>query len=588
MDSVYQRVDRRLSVCLVILSIAACEAQNLQNHQDDSIGIQAVKLGKLSLSNETASDFASSFVTTNDGGQRMRTSRLSVITTRRNQVDSTKKLNSVTRKQEEELSIDCVAKRNEVLSRQNHHSTTASATRSSTNLPSNFQRLKPKVDNGGNIGTGIVFNETLVNNLDGEHLPRCRHDGSYDPVQCHKIGYCWCVNKFGQAIKNSAVMSGEEPFCDPAYYNSDNNDLLVVAGISAQRMKNFLKTGGSPVESTTPNGHINFESSEIYSDSMDSDLHQQVDSAKRTGSVEPTMPLIPNDCRSSRANARERAQRYINDSIWVPDCDSSNEKLYAERQCHKSKVCWCVDLSSGLPLRTGEQLLARSANSNCTEIKRIIELTASISKPNPISEPVQIAFYQSSSEFCDADKRIEFVITLNSQFKQQISDYMRQNPTSTAPSDLSSTNPFTISDAQVAKWKFSIMDKDLDGKLGDREWSKFKNNFKLVDKADELENPFKLQKSPYFSLTPLLIVRSQRKCWRDFLEFCGSGDLLVDESISLSKWLSCTEVPPKSTQDENRARSQVSSLENTYAHSREAAIVRSKKKNPFLGILKPD
>jgi len=381
-------------------------------------------------------------------------------------------------------------------------------------------------------------------------------------------------------------------------YDSFSNDWVVVAGVSPHRIDSFLKNFSS-FESTTPNGHLNFEAPDATTDSSVDSTNGGSPNSDAGGNLHPgpkrkgpIMPLIPNDCQGSRARARERANMFANDSIWIPDCDQSNENLYAERQCHKSKVCWCVDEITGLPLRTNEQLTHRTSSSNCSELKKLIELS---SKPK-----LEVAFYMASSEHCDADKRVDFVVTLSNQFRQQINEYSRQNPSSLSnlPKGISSTNPFAISEDQVSKWKFTIIDRDSDGKLGDREWSKFKNNFKLVDRVDELDNPFKQQKSPFSTVNPLLILRTQRKCWRDFLEFCGGADLLIDESISLNKWLSCTEVPPRTSDhgehhfhphNHGRVGSGVNTnLENTYAHSREAAITRSKKKNPFLQILKPD
>uniref|UniRef100_A0A6G1SD93 SPARC-related modular calcium-binding protein 2 n=1 Tax=Aceria tosichella TaxID=561515 RepID=A0A6G1SD93_9ACAR len=639
-----QHVTQILLVCIILqnypclcaeLSSLDLGPQQQQQHQQQQIGQLATRktnhlnLGPLDRSHENA-DFVTAIST--QVASSLRGDRLSNVGTIRNlnQHQQTGRIASAAsngsgnqhiltnkqiisnndgKKQEDPLPADCFAKRNEVLKRQNP----ASSPAPTASPMSGFHRLRPKVDNTGHhhapttTSTPIVLNVTLANNFDGEHIPRCRQDGSYEPVQCHKIGYCWCVNRYGQAIKNSAVRSGEEPECDPRMYESESNNQLVVVGISAQRIKNILKSGGSVFDSSTPNGNINFEATEpttSSSSSQDSsettlgDGHQQVEPHLNrlagAGTHGPVMPLIPNDCKNSRENARNRAATQVNDSIWVPECDNDDEKLYAEQQCHKSRVCWCVDQTTGLPLRTSEQLSSRPTTHNCTEIKKILGI-ATIKSPSSSSgsmkpgqqQEATPAFYQGSSEYCDADKRADFVISLNNQFRQQISEYVRQNPTSSLPSDLSSSNPYQISELQVSKWKFNIMDRDSDGKIGDREWSKFKNNFKLVDKVSELDNPYKQQKSPYFSLAPLLIVRSQRKCWRDFLEFCGSGEL-VDESVSLAMWLSCTEVPPKSAKEEQRARNPVSTSENTYALSREAAIVRSQKKNPFLGILKPD
>lgn len=564
-----------LYIAIQILSLIV-ESNSAASH----LGDETLQLG--SLDQTSFLDLTS--IATQD--PKLKTSRLSNINSRRgnqnNQrlnVSETYVRKSSDKKQEEVLSTDCRAKRNEILTRQSSPSG-ARASQNTSPALTGYQRLKPKHEGPSSPAPN---NETITNFGDGEHIPKCNQQGGYEPIQCHKIGYCWCVNKYGQAIKNSAVVAGEEPYCDQSMYESESNDLLVVAGISAQRIKNLLKPGSSSTESTTPNGHMNFEA-DSSTESLDSDGRQLVGTEfnRRT---EPILPLIPNNCKTSRTNAKDRASKHVSDSIWVPDCDTENDRLYAVKQCHKSKVCWCVDQITGLPLRTGESITLRSS-SNCTEIKKIVEMTASIARVNVLKS--QPAFYHGSSEFCDADKRIEFVTSLNNQFRQQISDYMKQYPASSLPQGLSSTNPFTIGESQVSKWKFTIMDKDLDGKLGDREWSKFKNNFKLVDKLDEMENQFKQQKNSYFSLTPLMILRSQRKCWRDFLEFCGNGDLLNDESISLSKWLSCTDIPPKYIQASSDDRSMTPYSENTYAHSREAAIIRSKKKNPFLGILKPD
>lgn len=510
----------------------------------------------------------------------------------------TSKSSAVGGKKEDALQTNCFAKRDDILARLSRAKAAGSDRSGLTPASSpvtGFQRLRPRVDSGGQ--TLINSNITDTNKLEGEHVPKCRQDGSYEPVQCHEIGYCWCVNKFGQAIKNSSFKPGEGAGCEPGMYESEGNNQLVVAGISNQRAKGLLKPGKSVFHSTTPDGHINFEATEATTNSHDEssselagDEHQQVEQGHRLGH-EPVMPLIPNDCRKSRDNAKIRAATQVTDSIWIPECDRHEERLYAEQQCHKTRVCWCVDQLTGLPLRTSEQLSVQPLTHNCTEMKRILGITTHPSSAGSMRSPSQaetMPFYRGSSEYCDSEKRAEFVVLLNNQFRQQISEFVRQNPASMPPADFGSTNPYQISESQVAIWKFSIMDQDNDRKIGDREWNKFKNNFKLVDKPADLDNPSKQQKSPHFLLPPLLIVRSQRKCWRDFLEYCGNGEL-TDESISLSIWLVCTDVPPRSSQDEKAHKNPISiSPENTYALSREAAINRSQKKNPFLGILKPD
>lgn len=492
------------------------------------------------------------------------------------------------RQRHETMSTDCFAKRNEVLKRRSLSTTPSPAKPTTAALPSGYQRLRPKTEAGHPAGPVVP---SVPNNYDGEHVPRCRLDGSYEPVQCHEIGYCWCVNKYGQAIKNSAFMKGEEPFCDTAMYESDSVDSLVV---SAQRMRGLLKPSSGRPDSTTPNGNINFESTEPSTspDPADGELdaHQQVEAAKRASALEPTFPLIPNDCGTSRKNANERARELVDDSIWVPECDNHDERYYAEWQCHKSRVCWCADKSSGLPLRTSEQLSEQKSAINCTEVRRLHGPTWGAPKA-PSSQP---AFYQGSSKFCSTEERVEFVAALTNQFRHQIREFLRQNPDAEVPSDLSTgvspPDPFTISESQVSKWKFRIIDKDLDGKIDDREWSRFSNNFRTVDKSEELEKDHsKIYKIQHQTLSPVLVIRSQAKCWRDFLKFCGGGALLVDESISLSEWLSCTEPPPKSYYDGRYKRRQggVGTKENIYAHTREAAIARSMGENPLKKFLKP-
>ena len=565
----------------ILLSSATANGSSLSEAQD---GIQS---GALNQSSVFPSDIIFAPVTS-PGEQKPRRGRPSNLANAKHSNDGDQNKHDVNRetsrrtfirRQDETPSTDCNAKRNEILNRKR-----PSRAATTTSQLQGYQKLRPKLESSQQL----VSNETLplaTTNFDGEHIPRCNQQGYYEPIQCHKIGYCWCVNKYGQAIKNSAVMEGL-PYCDPSIYESESNNLLVVAGISAQRIKHLLKNGGTS-ESTTPNGHIDFEAESPVdgTNPVDAENGQQVGSIDSTTArrTEPTLPLALNDCRSSRQSAIERASKQINDNIWVPDCDPEDDKHYAERQCHRSKVCWCVDQSTGLPLRTGDQLTGLNV-SNCTELKWIVEMSnakSNLPKPQP-------AFYFSSSESCDAERRIEFVTLLNSQFRQQIGEYVKQIPTSSLPHGLGSINPFTVNESQVSKWIFSLMDKDLDEKLGDREWSKFKNNFKLVDKLEEFDHPSKQPKSSYMSLVPLSILRSQRKCWRDFLEFCGNGDLVTGESVSLSKWLSCTELPSRSNNRNHNHRGSPGLIENNYAHSPEAAIIRSKKKNPFLGILKPD
>lgn len=503
--------------------------------------------------------------------------------------DKSKKTNQ--RKVDEILSSDCFTKRDEILHKlKSFHENKAQQTTKPNNpiTTTGLLRLKPRLG---------FQNETYdaITNSESEHVPQCTTDGRYELIQCHKIGYCWCVNKYGQAIKNSAAPAGEKPNCDVNLYESESNDLLVVTGISANRMKNFLKAPGSSNSVSSPSnnqfdpsaeqGNSNQDSSQMFSQVPENDFDRRV-----SNSPEPSLALVPNECSLSREKAVERASKHTDDSIWIPECDSGSTKLYAEKQCHKSRICWCVDQNTGLPLRTSEQL-TKQTSINCTEIKRIIDIASNFAK-NMSSKP-QSAFFHKFSESCDAEKRIEFVQILINQFRRQIDEYLKRNPNYSPPESigLPTSNPYRLSESQVSIWKFATLDQDVDGKLDDREWSKFKVNFKLVDKLGEVYNSHK-QDFP-FTMTPLNVVRAQRHCWRDFLQFCGNADILTNESITLSKWLSCTEIPSRSNVFTigDRGRSKFAQAEPssvTDEQTKAAAITRSKKKNPFLSILMPD
>lgn len=46
----------------------------------------------------------------------------------------------------------------------------------------------------------------------GYHIPNCRSDGSYNPVQCEgSTPYCWCVNENGHEIPGTKELG--QPKC---------------------------------------------------------------------------------------------------------------------------------------------------------------------------------------------------------------------------------------------------------------------------------------------------------------------------------------------------------------------------------------
>lgn len=493
------------------------------------------------------------------------------------------------KKQSEPLSENCFAKRDSTL-RKRSASGLARSFEDSKHSPGH-QRLRPNMDASSIRHINVTISSEGNFDAGVEHVPECTDDGKFQPIQC-LLAYCWCVNKYGQAFKNSA-RANEKPICDKTLYESESNDLLVVTGIGASRMKNPLKPSGSR-HSSDANGLSNDSGFGDHDGRYHPSGLDDSEFSRRVGSSpEPSLALVPNECAMSRENALARKAKHSDlDGIWIPDCDSKTEKLYAERQCHKSKVCWCVDQVTGLPLRTSEQLTKRP-DINCTEIRRIIEIASTKAKQE--SQKVKPSFFHGFSESCDAEKRSEFVHNLIGQFRQQLSDFLKQNPSESSPKSLLSADPYKLSEEQVALWRFVLLDLDEDGKLDDREWSKFKVNFKLVERLDIHPPKFVFSQqhdTTNHTMSPLYILRSQRKCWRDFLEFCGDGDILDYSSINRSKWLSCTELPAASailSHVNDRFRSAGQNPGGVPdAYTRAAAEARRKSKNPFLGILKPD
>lgn len=514
------------------------------------------------------------------------------------------------------LSKDCFARRNEILSKQQHSIAVKIQQAITFNgLPPGFQRLKPKLNGGsspvGSPSTSVqaIPSPKLPVEQDNEHVPQCTSEGKYEPVQCHKIGYCWCVNKYGQAIKNSGAAVGEQPSCDMAAYESDNYETLVVSGMSANRLKNLLKSSNN--NGNTTEATINNQTFESISYQDKPDYHM----AERDGdgefsrrvskSAEPHLALVPNECDMSRNHARERAAKHMNDDFWIPACDNANPQLYAERQCHKNKVCWCVSQITGLPVRTNDKLDAQPDSLDCS--KTVFGLEKTTASPQIAAKPVYVGF----SEYCDAEKRADFVSFLINQFKQHLIDLYRPGH---AHSDRSQAeeatslgmHPSAWNESFIAQMKFVTLDYDHDRKLDYREWLRFKSAFKVVEQPEDALKYHELsqQTNGHLALSPLGVLRSQRRCWRDFLQHCGNGDLFTDEAVTIDMWMNCTETPTRQAAQDNAAHHHQAGRhgqpiatdltsadyirESIYANTEEAAQTRKQKKNPFLGILKPD
>ncbi|XP_050523698.1 SPARC-related modular calcium-binding protein 1 isoform X2 [Daktulosphaira vitifoliae] len=52
------------------------------------------------------------------------------------------------------------------------------------------------------------------NRTPDSYVPRCKADGTYFRIQCHKKeGYCWCVTPAGKVVPNT-IVRGQKPKCD--------------------------------------------------------------------------------------------------------------------------------------------------------------------------------------------------------------------------------------------------------------------------------------------------------------------------------------------------------------------------------------
>ena len=56
------------------------------------------------------------------------------------------------------------------------------------------------------------YKTALQNYVVGRYVPRCRPDGSYEPLQCH-TSVCFCVDKNGNEIPGSRKSAYSPPNC---------------------------------------------------------------------------------------------------------------------------------------------------------------------------------------------------------------------------------------------------------------------------------------------------------------------------------------------------------------------------------------
>lgn len=185
-----------------------------------------------------------------------------------------------------------------------------------------------------------------------EYVPQCNAEGGFEALQCHiKMGYCWCVNNFGQPRLGTSRKLPEKPDCD-------KSEDTLMRGITSET-KGILKA-----DDISPADRIETENGE-HIDLIDDINNKGREGGRESRYVAEPKFLVANDCAGSRHSALERASKHKDDAIWIPECDYENPYWYADKQCHRSRICWCVDQITGLPLFMKE-LLAKHPDLNCT------------------------------------------------------------------------------------------------------------------------------------------------------------------------------------------------------------------------------
>ena len=68
--------------------------------------------------------------------------------------------------------------------------------------------------------------QKLSKGLLGEFVPKCKADGSYEPLQSHE-GYSWCVDEDGKEL-NGTRMRFKQPTCGPQALKRKSGKLVLM------------------------------------------------------------------------------------------------------------------------------------------------------------------------------------------------------------------------------------------------------------------------------------------------------------------------------------------------------------------------
>ncbi|XP_048581312.1 uncharacterized protein LOC5512067 isoform X7 [Nematostella vectensis] len=170
----------------------------------------------------------------------------------------------------------------------------------------------------------------------GRFVPKCKADGSYDNVQCHITGYCWCVDLEGTEVLGTRT-SGK-PLCYAA------------AGLSKCQVDRQLALGGSnsglkgklPPKCRPDGSYEEVQCDRKLGECWCVDQNgKEVPRTRQLG-----VPLYCSGEESSHCvRERERALAWTGISVpglFVPECKPDG--TYEGMQCHVGTgLCWCVD-----------------------------------------------------------------------------------------------------------------------------------------------------------------------------------------------------------------------------------------------------
>ncbi|PFX15746.1 Equistatin [Stylophora pistillata] len=196
---------------------------------------------------------------------------------------------------------------------------------------------KPKCSNGGSSLTSCQKQLQEAINLSPDpdkFVPRCKYDGSYEDIQCHKpTGKCWCADRDGNILPSTAT--GENVTCP---YTADTKSFCW------SRYQQNIRN--SPVGSHIPwcRADGSFIPFQVQA--------SQFFCVNRRGEELPGMSVDISfgkpDCRAAKTYGfiatpcqRERGRR-MHLSSYVPRCQVDG--TYDEVQCDVTdNQCWCVD-----------------------------------------------------------------------------------------------------------------------------------------------------------------------------------------------------------------------------------------------------